>query len=97
MRRPNRHGLVLWHRPEQGLLHRLLRLIRQRRTFLAGAGDGLEQMNLNVALIIGKQTHQVREQIIVTNQRCERINLSIAQITDRHRLQRHLGINRAGQ
>ena len=57
----------------------------------------LEHMNLYIALVIGKQAHQVREQIIIANKGRQRVDLAVAQIPNRHRLQRHIRIDRAGQ
>ncbi len=54
-------------------------------------------MNLYIALVIGKQAHQVREQIIIANKGRQRVDLAVAQIPNRHRLQRHIRIDRAGQ
>ncbi|MNC32904.1 hypothetical protein D3C75_812790 [compost metagenome] len=54
-------------------------------------------MNLHAATVIGEQAHQVREQIIVANERCQRARLAVTHITDRHRLQRHFGVDGGGQ
>ncbi|MNF16769.1 hypothetical protein D3C80_2199390 [compost metagenome] len=39
----------------------------------------------------------MREQVVVTDERRDCIGLAIAQVTHGHRLQRHLGIDGAGQ
>ncbi|MNF06245.1 hypothetical protein D3C80_2061570 [compost metagenome] len=50
-------------------------------------------MDVHLTPIIGKQAHQVREQIIIANERCQRIRFTVAQVTDRHRLQRDIGVD----
>lgn len=54
-------------------------------------------MNLHCAAVVGKQAHQVRQQIIIANERCQCVGLTVAHITNRHRLQFHLGVDRRRQ
>ncbi|MOA54957.1 hypothetical protein D3C78_1786620 [compost metagenome] len=54
-------------------------------------------MNLHAATVIGEQPHQMRQQVIVANERRQRASLAVTHITNRHRLHRHFGIDGGGQ
>jgi len=68
----------------------LLRFERQRRTLASFASNRLEQVNLHIPPVVGKQAHQVRQQIIIANERRQGVELTITQVTNRHWLQLHL-------
>ncbi|MNN17188.1 hypothetical protein D3C81_1303620 [compost metagenome] len=46
-------------------------------------------MNAHLAPRQGKQAHQVRHQVIIANERRNRISFAITQVLDSHRLHRH--------
>jgi len=66
---------------EQRHLNGLLGLEGQGRAFFAGTGDRSQQVNLYFATILAKQPHQVREQVVITDEGREGIDLAIAQVT----------------
>lgn len=78
-------------------MDRLLCLQRQHRTFLAHTTNRLQQVNAHLGPRLGKQAHQVRYQVVITDERRNRIELAIAQILDSHRLHRHTSVDGSGQ
>ena len=75
----------------------LLCLKRQLSALLADAADRRQQLNAYLPTRLGKQAQQVRNQVVIANERCNWINLTTAPVLNRHRLQWGSAINGAGQ
>ena len=65
-------------RAKQCVLHRELCSMSQCSAFQTGGSNRRQQLDMHVSLFVGEETAQVRKQVVIANERSNRVWLAIA-------------------
>ena len=72
----------------------LLRAEGEDGSFLIQARNRFEQVDLHVRRVVTEQPHQMRQQVVIADERRNRVGRAITQIADRDRLQVRAAVDR---